>query len=166
MSETRRPEKALVPSDTDWISALPHGVLGHILGFLPADEAVRTCVLSRRWLHQWRFIRCLRVTSHEVWKKSRDGINLFVSSLLLLRDPGPALDELELNFAYDYERSDEENATYEPSVSLFAQYNLVLPVGYQQLALHVHVPATYIARRCVHACEADRAKDGEIVLFP
>jgi hypothetical protein len=151
MSETRRAEKALVPSDTDWISALPDGVLGHILGFLPADEAVRTCVLSRRWLHQWRFMRCLRVTSHGVWKKNRDGINLFVSSLLLLRDPGPALDEVELNFAYDYERSDEENATYEPSdsdsaypitwvrhalmcraqvlsVSLFAQYNLVFHV--------------------------------------
>ncbi|XP_047073185.1 FBD-associated F-box protein At5g56370-like isoform X1 [Lolium rigidum] len=88
-------------SDTDWISALPDGVLGHILGFLPADEAVRTCVLSRRWLHQWKFMRCLRITSHGVWEKSADEINKFISSLLLLRDPGAALDEVELEFTYE-----------------------------------------------------------------
>ena len=51
MSDPHKAEKVLVPSDTDCISALPDDVLGNILGRLPADEAVRTCVLSRRWLH-------------------------------------------------------------------------------------------------------------------
>ncbi|KAM0900119.1 hypothetical protein ACQ4PT_020832 [Festuca glaucescens] len=140
MSDTHRAEKVLVPSDTDWISALPDGVLGHILGFLPADEAVRTCVLSRRWLHQWKFMRRLRVTSHGVWKKSADGINKFISSLLLLRDPGAALDEVELEFTY--EPSGNDVASYPNiwirhallrqaralSVTLCGEYNLVFNV--------------------------------------
>jgi hypothetical protein len=41
--------------------ALPDGVLEHILGFLPAPEAVQTCVLSRRWLYLWRSAPGLRV---------------------------------------------------------------------------------------------------------
>jgi len=41
--------------------ALPDGVLEHILGFLPAPEAVRTCVLARRWRYLWRSAPGLRV---------------------------------------------------------------------------------------------------------
>ncbi|CAO2148157.1 unnamed protein product [Urochloa humidicola] len=47
---------------TDRISALPDGVLQHVLGFLEADEVVRTSVLARRWNGLWRFMRTLRVT--------------------------------------------------------------------------------------------------------
>nr|XP_051229446.1 putative F-box/LRR-repeat protein At5g02700 [Lolium perenne] len=140
MYDTHRAEKLLVPSGTDWISALPDGVPVHILGFLPADEAVRTCVLSRRWLHQWKFMRCLRVTSHRVWEKSADEINKFISSLLLLRDPGAALDEVELEFTY--EPSGNDRASYPNiwirhallrqaralSVTLRGEYNLVFNV--------------------------------------
>ncbi|CAD6258566.1 unnamed protein product [Miscanthus lutarioriparius] len=43
------------------MDALPDGVLGHILGFLLAPEAVRTCVLARRWPQLWRFTTGLRV---------------------------------------------------------------------------------------------------------
>jgi hypothetical protein len=96
-------------SDTDWISALPDGVLAHILGFLPADEAVRTCVLSRRWLHQWKFMPRLRITSHGVWEKSADEINKFISSLLLLRDPDAALDEVEVEFTYEPSDDDDDD---------------------------------------------------------
>jgi hypothetical protein len=37
-----------LPSE-DRISALPDAVLQHALGFLPAQDAVRTCVLGQRW---------------------------------------------------------------------------------------------------------------------
>ncbi|XP_066335125.1 F-box/LRR-repeat protein At3g59200-like [Miscanthus floridulus] len=43
------------------IDALPDGVLEHILGFLLAPEAVRTCVLARRWRHLWMSAPGLRV---------------------------------------------------------------------------------------------------------
>ncbi|TVU16829.1 hypothetical protein EJB05_36984 [Eragrostis curvula] len=38
-------------------------VLAHILGFLPAEEAVRTCVLARRWRHLWKSATALHVVA-------------------------------------------------------------------------------------------------------
>ncbi|CAL4989010.1 unnamed protein product [Urochloa decumbens] len=46
----------------DRISALPDGILRHVLEFLEADEAVRTSLLARRWNGLWRFMRTLRIT--------------------------------------------------------------------------------------------------------
>ncbi|KAK7257114.1 hypothetical protein RIF29_30844 [Crotalaria pallida] len=42
--------------DADMISYLPEGVLGHILSCLLTKEAVRTSVLSKRWVLNWTFI--------------------------------------------------------------------------------------------------------------
>ncbi|PUZ63909.1 hypothetical protein GQ55_3G103600 [Panicum hallii var. hallii] len=42
------------------IDALPDDILGHILGFLPAPEAVRICVLARRWRVLWKRATSLR----------------------------------------------------------------------------------------------------------
>ncbi|XP_066342649.1 putative F-box/LRR-repeat protein At3g44810 [Miscanthus floridulus] len=72
------------------IDALPDGVLGHILGFLPAPEAVRTCVLARRWRHLWRTATRLRVGNCSEYdgtsvKEQRE----FVDHLLLLRGSSP-----------------------------------------------------------------------------
>ncbi|TVU26415.1 hypothetical protein EJB05_28961 [Eragrostis curvula] len=49
-----RASEAAMPSGVDRISALPDGVLEHVLGFLPADRAVQTSVLARCWRHLWR----------------------------------------------------------------------------------------------------------------
>uniref|UniRef100_A0A0D9W2Z6 F-box domain-containing protein n=1 Tax=Leersia perrieri TaxID=77586 RepID=A0A0D9W2Z6_9ORYZ len=38
-------------SEKDYLSNLPDSVVGHILSFLPTDEAARTAVLARRWRH-------------------------------------------------------------------------------------------------------------------
>ncbi|GKV42511.1 hypothetical protein SLEP1_g49906 [Rubroshorea leprosula] len=40
----------------DRISALPNVLRTHILSFLPTKEAVRTCVLSKRWKFAWTSI--------------------------------------------------------------------------------------------------------------
>ncbi|KAF3780730.1 F-box/LRR-repeat protein [Nymphaea thermarum] len=40
----------------DRLSALPDPIIQLILSFLPTNEAARTSVLSRRWLHLWTFI--------------------------------------------------------------------------------------------------------------
>ena len=81
------------------------------------DEAVRTCVLSWRWLHPWKFMRCLRVTSQGVWKKSADDLNKFMSGLLLLRDTGSTLYAVVFDFTYEpsqSEPSDSEPSDHEP----------------------------------------------------
>ncbi|RCV15400.1 hypothetical protein SETIT_3G053200v2 [Setaria italica] len=44
------------------IDALPDDILEHILGFLPAPEAVRTCVMARRWRNLWKHGTGLRIT--------------------------------------------------------------------------------------------------------
>ncbi|XP_066341493.1 F-box/LRR-repeat protein At3g59200-like [Miscanthus floridulus] len=82
----------------DRISALPDGVFQHLLGFLPADEAVRTCVLARHWRHQWRSVRHLRIDCDMPW--SNEDFVKFANRLLLLRAPGMALDEFEVSSEY------------------------------------------------------------------
>ncbi|EEC67843.1 hypothetical protein OsI_35456 [Oryza sativa Indica Group] len=44
----------------EWINALPEEVLQHVMSFLPAKQAVRTCVLARRWRHLWKSMPALR----------------------------------------------------------------------------------------------------------
>ncbi|RLM84443.1 hypothetical protein C2845_PM04G06590 [Panicum miliaceum] len=41
-------------STMDRLSALPDVLLHAILSFLPALQAVRTCLLSQQWRHLWR----------------------------------------------------------------------------------------------------------------
>ena len=43
------------------MGALPDETLHHVLSFLPAQQAVRTCVLVRRWLHLWKSATGLRI---------------------------------------------------------------------------------------------------------
>ncbi|TVU16819.1 hypothetical protein EJB05_36974, partial [Eragrostis curvula] len=64
------------------MNALPDCVLEHILGFLPAAEAVQTCVLARRWRHLWKSATSLHIGDvGEPVRKLRE----FVYHLLLLR---------------------------------------------------------------------------------
>ncbi|PIA41556.1 hypothetical protein AQUCO_02200177v1 [Aquilegia coerulea] len=58
----------------DQISSLPDGILCCILGFLPILEAVRTCILSRRWRPVWRLshhMRKLDMTGFKGLKENR-----------------------------------------------------------------------------------------------
>ncbi|CAL4994580.1 unnamed protein product [Urochloa decumbens] len=78
----------------DRLSALPDGVLHHVLGFLQADEAVRTSVLSPRWRDLWRSMPVLRVTRRRVLVQS---LRRFLDHLLLLRDSASRLDAFLLD---------------------------------------------------------------------
>ncbi|CAN6374673.1 unnamed protein product [Urochloa humidicola] len=97
--------KAPVASGGNGIDALPDGVLEHILGFLPASEAVRTCVLACRWRHLWKFATGLRINSvPERTKTSPSYVKLlqFVDHLLEHRGRAP-LKMCELTVSmYDY----------------------------------------------------------------
>ncbi|PVH66419.1 hypothetical protein PAHAL_1G239500 [Panicum hallii] len=70
----------------DRIGALPDGVLEDILGFLPAQDAVRTCVLARRWRDLWKFAKALRVVGGDgKFLGSVKELREFVDYLLLSR---------------------------------------------------------------------------------
>ncbi|TVU26104.1 hypothetical protein EJB05_28636, partial [Eragrostis curvula] len=80
----------------DSLDALPDEVLQHVLSFLPAPEAVRTCVLARRWRQLWRSATGLRIVCDEDGGSlSVDDVREFVDNLLLLRGGSP-LDRCEL----------------------------------------------------------------------
>ncbi|VAH50731.1 unnamed protein product [Triticum turgidum subsp. durum] len=59
-------------------------VLPIVISFLPAHEAVRTCVLSPRWRHFWTSAPGLRITAVGDFG-SADKFNQFVDRLLFLR---------------------------------------------------------------------------------
>ncbi|EEC67863.1 hypothetical protein OsI_35486 [Oryza sativa Indica Group] len=85
------------PSEECGIDDLPDELLQQILSLLSADEAIKTCVLSRRWRHLWKSTDILRVAfSTERWKSS-DEFKKFVNHLVLLRGISP-LRELDLRF--------------------------------------------------------------------
>ncbi|TVU08687.1 hypothetical protein EJB05_42098 [Eragrostis curvula] len=87
-------KKASEGLGADCISALPDALLHHVLGFLQAQEAVRTCMLARRWCHLWESMPVLRVTDVSRVEQVRK----FMDHLLLLRDRSN-LDTCLLKFA-------------------------------------------------------------------
>ncbi|TVU26390.1 hypothetical protein EJB05_28935 [Eragrostis curvula] len=93
MPHPRDNNKAPTASGRDPFGAIPDAVVHHVLGFLPARDAVLTCVLARRWRHLWRSLPRLRISNQRVWY-----LNRFVNRVLLLREPGVALDECEFDF--------------------------------------------------------------------
>ncbi|CAL4994740.1 unnamed protein product [Urochloa decumbens] len=93
----------------DRISALPDDALLHIVSFLPSDDAVRTSVLARRWLHLWKSTRSLRITGRRDlssggarhpprWGRPWTASTLtnFMNHFLLLRGGGAPVDVCEI----------------------------------------------------------------------
>jgi len=83
------------------VGALPDETLHHVLSFLPAQQAVRTCVLARRWLHLWKSATDLRIVGADGEAPVPfEEVREFVDSLLLLRGSSP-LETFELRVAGD-----------------------------------------------------------------
>nr|XP_025877193.1 F-box/LRR-repeat protein At3g58900 [Oryza sativa Japonica Group] len=78
---------------------LPDEVLHHVLSFLPAQEAVRTCLLARRWLHLWKSATGLRIGEDDIYLRCVKDNKEFLDRLLLLRDGAP-LDTCVLRFRW------------------------------------------------------------------
>uniref|UniRef100_A0A0E0R5L7 F-box domain-containing protein n=1 Tax=Oryza rufipogon TaxID=4529 RepID=A0A0E0R5L7_ORYRU len=83
-----RSKRMAEASEEDGIDVLPDALLQHILSFLPAEDAVKTCVLSRRWRHLWKLTPILCITNTERWRSPKDFIKL-VNHLVLFRGSSP-----------------------------------------------------------------------------
>ncbi|KAL5721758.1 hypothetical protein ACHQM5_005362 [Ranunculus cassubicifolius] len=69
----------------DRISALPLPILHHLLSFLPVEDIVRTCALSKQWRTIWCSIHSLDLNK-DLSSSNKIEFYDFVDSLLLLRD--------------------------------------------------------------------------------
>ncbi|KAM0882317.1 hypothetical protein ACQ4PT_032377 [Festuca glaucescens] len=127
-----------VANDTgeDRISALHDAILQVVLSFLPSDETVQTCVLSRRWRHLWKSTPALRIVHSDLRYWNVKELNVFVNYLLLLRDRVP-LDECEIS--YRGRCSDEEYADKVRFSGMWIHYALSLCRA-QVLKVNVGIP--------------------------
>ena len=88
-------------SGADRISDLPEGVLQHILSLLPAQDAVRTCVLAQSWRHHWRSARTVRFVGCTGWAGGVYTFGPFVDGLLNARRAGAPLDSCDFDLDVD-----------------------------------------------------------------
>lgn len=92
LKEERGASGPVAGGSGEGIDGLPDGVLAHIIGFLPAEEAVRTCVLARRWRDLWKSATGLRVVAgYGQFLGTVEKLVEFVDRLLALRG-GASLD--------------------------------------------------------------------------
>ena len=82
-SKMRRDE-----SDKNRISQLPDVILDIILSFLHVNEAIKTCIFSRRWRNVWASMPYLTLTVEMFLpvKNNKGKFKHFINMLLLSRD--------------------------------------------------------------------------------
>ncbi|KAF7086629.1 hypothetical protein CFC21_089914 [Triticum aestivum] len=91
MSERLDDEESMetaVAGGEDRLGALLDELLLHVMSFLASREAVRTCVLARRWGTLWKSVPALRIDDPDTCHGTK-GSSTFVNNLLRLRDPVP-----------------------------------------------------------------------------
>uniref|UniRef100_A0A0D9WR70 F-box domain-containing protein n=1 Tax=Leersia perrieri TaxID=77586 RepID=A0A0D9WR70_9ORYZ len=116
----------------DRISALPDALLQHALSFLPSLDAVRTCVLARRWRHQWKSVPALRISVFPGCRGSQH-LNDFITNLLIFRNRSH-LDECEIE-------CDDDGDSFEAfrNIKQWIRYAVLCQVR----ALSVHISGKY-----------------------
>ncbi|GJN25706.1 hypothetical protein PR202_gb13569 [Eleusine coracana subsp. coracana] len=100
--------------EPDRLSALPDCLLHTIMSFMKARQVVQTCVLSTRWKHLWRSVRCLNLDLGE-FKDDEDSDSQ--------------------NSTYDYE--DWEHFE-DFAVNLMIRHNIALLESFRLQARRVH----------------------------
>ncbi|KAK3118502.1 hypothetical protein QOZ80_9BG0700310 [Eleusine coracana subsp. coracana] len=144
MSSPRRARST--PSGADQLSALPEDVIHHVLSLLPAHEAVRTCVLARRWRHLWTSAPSIRVTGVKGWPDA-DRFLCFVDRLLTLHRGGSTV----LSWEFHLDETDFDpffnicNVTGKCHTSRLMERILECNVGTLRLCLNNMAPMIGIA---------------------
>jgi hypothetical protein len=68
--------------EDDIINMLPESVISHILSFLPTKDAVRTSVLSKRWIDNWTLITKVKLDDglfYSPKRKKSSGKQIFIT---------------------------------------------------------------------------------------
>jgi hypothetical protein len=89
-------EPAATAGNEDRLGSLPDDAFLHVLSLLPSEDAVRTCVLARRWRHLWRFTAALRIARGDDKRWSVWWLHRFVTNFLRLRDSLSPLDVCDI----------------------------------------------------------------------
>ncbi|CAN6372549.1 unnamed protein product [Urochloa humidicola] len=134
-SEAARSKRHAAAGDADRLGALPDELLLDVLSFLPSPDAVRTCVLARRWRNLWKGVPALRITLTNASRFWCPGaLNGFVNHMLFLRDQVP-LRVVELNSYNPLEHEDcfEEAVEY---LELWVRYSLSCSVAKLSVTSH------------------------------
>ncbi|XP_078178621.1 putative F-box/LRR-repeat protein At3g18150 [Carex rostrata] len=91
----------------DIISDLPDSLLAHILSFLPTEEAVCTCILSKRWMNVWISLPILVFDDHkcrednltkEEFQKRGDKFIRFLCGVISNREINSTLDTFKVTW--------------------------------------------------------------------
>ncbi|XP_050911869.1 F-box protein At4g22280 isoform X3 [Lathyrus oleraceus] len=69
--------------EEDRISNLPDFIIGHILTFLCFKDAIRTSVLSQRWIYMWTYITKLCLNDSNIYLRNKTTFINFVCRMLL-----------------------------------------------------------------------------------
>ncbi|CAM0947570.1 unnamed protein product [Alopecurus aequalis] len=127
----RKKGKSAPPvSGIDRMGALPDYMLQHVLSFLPAQAAVRTCMLARRWRDLWRSTRGLRIVGLHGPQRAQY-LRVFVEHLLILRKRTD-LDTVKIKF--DLFEDDDE-----PYLKLWTRFAVMCKV--RALTIHLDGPS-------------------------
>ncbi|OQU83411.1 hypothetical protein SORBI_3005G110562 [Sorghum bicolor] len=87
---------AATAGNDDRLGSLPDDALLLVLSLLPSEDAVRTCVLARRWRHLWRFTAALHIARDDDKRWSVRWLHRFVTNFLRLRDSLSPLDVCDI----------------------------------------------------------------------
>ncbi|CAJ2678311.1 unnamed protein product [Trifolium pratense] len=139
--KTKKRRRGDIETTQDTLSDLPQCVLVHILLFLNTKEAVRTCILSKRWKPIWKYIPTLKL--HYSNFSTLKSFDKFVSRVLSLRDNSIVLDTV------DFDR----NGSIESGLlKRVANYVLSRNVKLRQLGIDVKGDIGHILP-CISSCQ-------------
>ncbi|KAF9619641.1 hypothetical protein IFM89_007962 [Coptis chinensis] len=83
----------------DRFIGLPLPLINHIVSFLPVEEMVRTCVLSKRWRNVWSTVPSFHFGHDLYLSKKKCDFFKFVESVLFRRD-GLDIQKISLSLGY------------------------------------------------------------------
>ncbi|KAE9621028.1 hypothetical protein Lal_00019490 [Lupinus albus] len=137
----QRPSERKRKDDKDRLSDLPDGVLLHIMHFMNTKNAVRTCVLSKRWKDLWKGLSHFVLHSKDFISLSR--FKIFVYWALIRRDQPFNMHSL------DFSRHGCIDRTF-----LYLLMRCAMQHKVQSLTLNINLVNDFELLHCIFKCQS------------